>query len=92
MKCAGNGDMMNAVPGNYWPKSLQGKALLILFLITPFAFIGTFIDKDHWYIAAIPLVSITSGWLGRILMQVDDDQLPGAETSIRIPRREEKTD
>lgn len=83
---------MNAVPSNYWPKSLQGKALLILFLIAPFALIGTFIDKDNWYTAAIPLVSITAGWLGRVLMQLDDDQLPGAATSIRMSRREEETD
>lgn len=58
------GGMMNRVPGNYWPKSPQGKALLILFLIAPFALIGTFIDKDNWYTAAIPLVSITAGWAG----------------------------
>lgn len=82
---------MNAVPGSYWPKSLQGKAFLILFLIAPFALIGTFIDKDNWHTAAIPLVSITAGWLGRVLMQLDDDQLPGAATSIRMPRREQET-
>lgn len=83
---------MNAVPGSYWPKSLHGKAFLLLFLIGPFAFIGTLIDWDRWYTAAIPLVSITAGWLGRILMQLDNDQQPGAGTSIGTLRREPEAD
>ncbi len=83
---------MNPVPGNYWPKSLQGKALLILFLIAPFALIGTVIDKENWYTATIPLVSISAGWLGGVLMRLDDDQPPGAATSIRMPCRQAETD
>ena len=82
---------MYVVPGTYWPKSPHGKVLLLFFLILPFAFIGTFIPSEDWFIATIPLASITLGWLGRVLMQLDDYQQPGAGTSIRIPRREAET-
>ena len=82
---------MNTVPGSYWPESLYMKALILLLAVIPFAFVGTFIDRDVWYIAAIPLASVTLGWLGRRLLQLDDDQQPGAATSIRMPRRRAET-
>ena len=65
---------MNTVPDSYLTESPYMKALILLLASIPFAFIGTFIDRDVWYIAAIPLASVTLGWLGRRLLQLDDDQ------------------
>lgn len=83
---------MYTMPSGYWPKSRPGKAFLFLYMVSPFALIGTFIPSDHWIVATIPSASLTLGWLGRVLMQLDDDQQPGAGTSIGIPRLQAETD
>ena len=59
---------MSTAPGSYWPESPYVKAFYIVLLIGPFAFIGTFIDWDVWFITAIPSASVTFGWLGRRLL------------------------
>lgn len=38
-----------------------------------------------WYLAALPAACLLASWLGRVFMQLDDDQQPGAATSIRMP-------
>ena len=83
----GQGDIIHTVAGRYLPESPEMKAVVLLLAVIPFAFVGTFIARDVWYIAAIPLASVTLGWLGRRLLRLDDDQQPGAATSIRMPRR-----
>ncbi|MCY4594300.1 MAG: hypothetical protein OXC19_05805 [Bryobacterales bacterium] len=65
--------------GSYLPESPEMKAVVTLLAVIPFAFVGTFIDRDVWYIAAIPLASVTLGWLGRRLLQLVDDQPPGRQ-------------
>ena len=75
--------IMNGMPGGYWPESPYLKALLILLVISPFALLHWI----PWYLAALPAASCLSGWLGRVLLLLDDDQQPGAATSIRMPRR-----
>lgn len=78
---------MTTVDGNYWPKSPYFKALVILFAIGPFALLHWI----PWYLAALPATTGLASWLGRFLMQLDDDHQPGHATSIRIPRGEAET-
>ena len=78
---------MNAVPRSCWPGSPYLKALVIVSAIGPFAFLPWI----PWYLAALPAACGLAGWLGRILMQLDDDQQPGTGTSIRMPGREVET-
>ena len=78
---------MNSVPHSYWPRSPYLKALVIVSAIGPFAFLSWI----PWYLAALPAASGLAGWLGRFLLQLDDDQQPGTGTSIRMPGREVET-
>ena len=49
------------------PESPHWKAFFILLAISPFAFIGTVIEWDIWYIAALPSASGLLGWLGQTI-------------------------
>ena len=78
---------MTTVDGCYWPKSPYLKAFVIVSAIGPFALLHWI----PWYLAVLPAASGLAAWLGRHLMQLDDDQQPGTGTSIRISRRGAET-
>ena len=55
--------------GRWWPESRHSRVLVVFLLIGSFALLHWI----PWHLAAIPIASVFCSWLGRRLLQLDDD-------------------